>query len=520
MPNIREYTETAGIQPSETGIEATAQAARRIGMFYNQVGESEARLGQQLGSAVKSAGDAYVQYQTDSWEAKAGPTKRRILYNKTIEYEKLIKNSDPNNDSIGKKFIGENLEPTLNQFIDTAPTEQARNKAQAFADETRLHFSRTIAADQVRRTGEAQMINTATTVNHPSKQGMANPTPEAMDLAMETAKSSIKDDKLLFKGQEAIAKAGVFGYLQRSGGEMPPWISKYDKYIDTQELLQFQRAAKAFKAQGLADARAAKVQQQNDLADAAAKKADEIRKEYVDPETGEWHVPPGFGNKLMSDDTFHANKRTMEERKELLAEYNYSTKGKGEAKVSDSETVQRFMNQLFNDDPSQFPKRSDFYKAEIENKLSPRDKSAFLGLYDELEKKPIQDPVFKQAMDAVSSKLGANLDTEGKERKANFSQSFIQQYLDTRLQVKSQPNSLVPKDPESLISKALEPFQRTPEEMLNAHILRGLELGGGLPLTPTPQPLATTSPSTPKVPTVGEVRGGFRFKGGNPPLEP
>src|ERR1700721_2933739 len=137
MPNIREYTETAGIQPSETGIEATAQAARRIGMFYNQVGESEARLGQQLGSAVKSAGDAYVQYQTDSWEAKAGPTKASILYNKTVEYENLIKNSDPNNDSIGKKFFGENIHPPFTQLMAPDPPAQQGKKHRHLQDKLR-----------------------------------------------------------------------------------------------------------------------------------------------------------------------------------------------------------------------------------------------------------------------------------------------------------------------------------------------------------------------------------------------
>ena len=37
MPNIREFdTPSLSLRPTETGIDATLNSAKRVGMFYNQ----------------------------------------------------------------------------------------------------------------------------------------------------------------------------------------------------------------------------------------------------------------------------------------------------------------------------------------------------------------------------------------------------------------------------------------------------------------------------------------------------
>ena len=56
MPMIQEYNAPAGLKlnPSETGVESTAQAARRIGTFFNQVSEAKQRNGIEIGGAIDS----------------------------------------------------------------------------------------------------------------------------------------------------------------------------------------------------------------------------------------------------------------------------------------------------------------------------------------------------------------------------------------------------------------------------------------------------------------------------------
>lgn len=81
MPNIRTYDAgVIGYSPTETGVEARAGTARRVGMFFNQaagaaqeVGRQEEQLGAETqrtlaaagrtaGSAIAAAGDTALRY--------------------------------------------------------------------------------------------------------------------------------------------------------------------------------------------------------------------------------------------------------------------------------------------------------------------------------------------------------------------------------------------------------------------------------------------------------------------------
>src|SRR5258707_90027 len=66
MPQLVEYVNKENIQPTDRGTESRVQEGRRVGAFFNQRAESlrdfANRAGQQLGSALRDAGDAAYQY--------------------------------------------------------------------------------------------------------------------------------------------------------------------------------------------------------------------------------------------------------------------------------------------------------------------------------------------------------------------------------------------------------------------------------------------------------------------------
>src|SRR5258708_38559416 len=91
MANIKEYNAgPLGLQIPETGIEATAQAARRAGAFYNQAGESITNVGQRLGSSIRDVGDAAASYITHNQKSAGAPTFSLGLDGKHKEWNDIL----------------------------------------------------------------------------------------------------------------------------------------------------------------------------------------------------------------------------------------------------------------------------------------------------------------------------------------------------------------------------------------------------------------------------------------------
>jgi hypothetical protein len=166
VPNIREFpTPALDIRPTETGIEAQAGAARRIGAFYNQAGEAISRTGQRLGGAVRDAGDVYVKYQ-DHKEISAGAANGAAIVNGlTTQWNETVKNANPNDPSVAARFRDETMEPAFQKFQQGFTTERSQQWAEHFVDTYRQHMFVKTSADMSKLAGDAVHINALKSAN-------------------------------------------------------------------------------------------------------------------------------------------------------------------------------------------------------------------------------------------------------------------------------------------------------------------------------------------------------------------
>jgi hypothetical protein len=255
VPNIRENSapQGLGINPSETGINATAAAARRIGSSYREAADATGDLGQRIGSAIRTVGDVAVKFE-DHREISAGAAKFAELQdNLTQEWNKRAKEADPNDPTVAQKFREEVVEPALENFSGGFNTENSMRFAEQKVEHLRTHMFQKTAADMSTLAGIAvrkniadsttAMTNTAITdpssvptlldgVDH-SISGVvgSSPTMSATDAARVTSEVSTATKR-------AIVHAGAIGAIQKSGDPertAEEWIKKYPNLIDGSE---------------------------------------------------------------------------------------------------------------------------------------------------------------------------------------------------------------------------------------------------------------------------------------------
>lgn len=278
MPQIPQYEAPQGIglHPSETGINATAGAARRLQGDYSEAAAAKSETGRRFGQDVEVAGDIGVKAIDHQQISEGAKTFAGMTAKKTQEWNDTVKNADPNDPTTAKKFIEENLEPALDEFKKGFITEKGQQYAEAHADSLREHMFHKTTADMATLAGEAAVVNTRQTINGLSNTVRSDPT--SMDFALQTLETSTAGlvdsspnltgtaaakvkTEVLQKGKEAIIKSAALGQIEKTG-EVPDWVSdpKYSKYIDGAELKQLAQAAKYYERLGKSEERAARVQ--------------------------------------------------------------------------------------------------------------------------------------------------------------------------------------------------------------------------------------------------------------------
>ena len=212
MPQIKEYTaENDVLRPSDRGVEAFGQAARRVGAFYGQAGEvlrqsaqDKARAAEAIARASEAtargeestaqAGEARARAAgalTTEEKAKAGAfgglaTTAGNVFESAEQYaahrevspavanfaeasngmiqkwKDLVgqqSTNDPNNSSIRAGFFQGTFEPWAQKFVSTFKTPQGQDWANAQVDHLRNHLVESTAADMSTMAGIATTQN-------------------------------------------------------------------------------------------------------------------------------------------------------------------------------------------------------------------------------------------------------------------------------------------------------------------------------------------------------------------------
>lgn len=299
MPQIKEYTaENAALHPTETGIDAAAQAARRIGAFYNQAGETERRAAQDVArgaegivrgtkafvgsvdTGVKSLGQAVDAAQAWVSHAQISNGQKNLFQasdNLTQAWNTLFDQTvdrDPNNGTIQAQFMQGTFEPWAQQYINGFSAPGARDWAEAQVEKLRNHFTQKTSADMVSMAGHAINSNVRNMVTSATNQARTDPS--SVDHLLGSIQDSIHDlidsnphlkgadalkarTETLDHAQRAIVRAGALGAISNSNDPEHAWQSwakKYPNLIDATEMDQFAKAARGYQRMNEAETRA------------------------------------------------------------------------------------------------------------------------------------------------------------------------------------------------------------------------------------------------------------------------
>src|SRR5215470_19920015 len=108
------------IRPTETGIDAIQQAARRTGAFYGQAAEDYVGAGHRLGSAIQLASNVVQRFQEHREISAGAKNFAQMQDDLTTAWNHTINapGVDANDPAVAAKFRENVLEPALDKFAN------------------------------------------------------------------------------------------------------------------------------------------------------------------------------------------------------------------------------------------------------------------------------------------------------------------------------------------------------------------------------------------------------------------
>lgn len=297
MPNISTYeTPNLGLQPSETGAEAFAQAGRRIGAAYSDMAQETEKatdmLGRNIATSIDTAGKVYDEWETHREIMTGGALSATMFQNIQQAWNNTSKGADPNNPATAGQFREEVLEPALTDFSSHFTTERAQSWAISQMNAMREHMTHKMVADQASAAADAVTVNIKQTANSLSNAARNDPT--SLDFALQTVDHSLghmvdsspaitPDIAAHVKAQvgedmkEQIVKSAIWGAIERNPDEGLKMASdpRYSKYISGQEVTQAEAYAKMQRSAALTDQERSMTLRDKQTRDASTAKANE-----------------------------------------------------------------------------------------------------------------------------------------------------------------------------------------------------------------------------------------------------
>jgi hypothetical protein len=439
-------------------------------------------LGRDASSAIETAGNEYVKYQDHKEISHGAATAADLLVNLENDWNEQKKNADPNDPSVAKKFYETNVKPSLDQFKSAFTTENSQKYAEGIAEKYNQHFATKTAADMSSMAGQAAVLNAHKMINSSSSAVYNDPSslPTVLDV-MKHSVGSIVDSsptidaetgqkvkgELLFKGQEAAVKAAVSGMIKQNPNvDLDAVQKKYGEYLQPGEIKMFQAAAQRQAKTDASQARQDQIlqKQQADLKvhqDATKVMTDNMR---INPLDGKIMIDPKFFSDSLELARQNPDAPSAAATARTLLDFGDSQQNKERKIVTDQSVRQDLTDRMFSPDK---PTTSlELMKAQIDGKLSDHDFTTMDRMVKEMAESPLKGPVWQNTLTAAKDSLIVNVpgvkgkDNVGIANYSSFLQAFVPQYQAKARAGTLPPNALDTKDPTSMISQALQPYQR------------------------------------------------------------
>ena len=141
MPRLPEYDAgNLALQPTERGVDALLQTARRAGALYREAagaitGAAEAGataagdVARSMGGVANAVVEGLQQQETYAGHreiSKGAAAGAQLFSNLTAEWDDTVKKADPNDPSVAAKFRETVLNPSLEKFREAFQLETQR----------------------------------------------------------------------------------------------------------------------------------------------------------------------------------------------------------------------------------------------------------------------------------------------------------------------------------------------------------------------------------------------------------
>jgi hypothetical protein len=490
VPNITPYSAPSnlGLAPTETGVEAAAGAARRLGAFGNQIAEARSQEGNQISGAIRAAGDAAVDYM-DHREISAGAANgAQFMANMNAKWEDVAKNADPNDVTVKQKFIEENLDPALEDFKKGFNTEKSQDWAEHFTDQYRQHMFEKTAADMSTLAGVAVKVNVQKTINGLSSAVSIDPSTHSIDNAfavLDHSVGSIVDTSpnidattgAKIKGEvnqaakEQIVKAAVASMITKNPNiDLDAIQSKYGDYIKGDEMKQFQKAAQTQAKVDFLQNKAIEAYQDKQKERAAGADLSKTLSDNVQFDAdGKVTVKPEFYSGVMA--TVKKYPGSADDTARALIQFGeHQAAVKRETIVTDPTVQSDLLGRMT--DPRNPTTETQILQESNKNHLDAHATSNLLALRKSIDDAPIKDPIFHQTFESAKGVIEQSL--QGQENFGKFAYSFMSAYRAASNAGTLKPDDLDMSKPDSLISKSMEQFKPTIAQRAEYHLFKNL----------------------------------------------
>lgn len=354
MGTIREYTsDVSTLRPSETGIDATVQGARRIGALGSAAASQIAETGRDIGSGIKAVGDAAVNYFTHKEISSGAAIFANLQDTLTQQWNDVATKADPNDPTVANRFREQVLEPSLEKYRENFNTEGGQRWAESHIESLRGHMFQKTAADMSTLSAHAVSVNMTETANRMSNTAMVDPT--SVPHLLETADGmvgGIVDSAPNLKGADAakvrmdetekmkasIVRAGAQGAISRAAdpeAEARKWGEQYPEFISGQDL-------KALSQNARSEIRARnydfETNRRREKEIAQDKSSSAFNQYYIDIRTND----PKIANDPTSQKILHDPNLTKQDKGSLMRLIDRELKPETDARISGQTAVQLF----------------------------------------------------------------------------------------------------------------------------------------------------------------------------------
>jgi hypothetical protein len=547
MPVISEYNAPQlDIRPSEIGVESTAAAGRRLGVYGSQIAASKEQVGRETEGAVKSVGDQALQVG-EHMEIAAGARHGASLMASATQGLNAYMSGDDipddpndpnakkaaldqrlNNPKAAQQWIDQKLEPSLEQFQSGFLTEGGQQYAQRFTAELRSHMTTAAMADQSTAAGIAMKDNLQKTAdgyataafnshNLHDVTGYINAFDHAIGAISSTSPTINADGQARIKEwaeqeKAKIVTSAVQGRIL-AGGSYTDITNAYPQYVQPGQNAQFEKQ-QAFYAKSAEVAQKQTMLLNKQIAEANTQTAINqsfAKNVHIDSQTGAVTIDPQFATDMGKLPINNPNDPNAATHAKTWLDWN-EAQHKPPPVADNQPIVDSTLATISDPKVSIDDAKIAIAKAEIAKGITNQTATQLRQLATDMRN--LNDPVLTKTMETAKAIISPSMGAAGQMNPAGYQQFYYDfihnQYLPAKVAGKLPPDALDMKNPDSMISKAISAAQ--PDVAAVTHANGGV----GAPLPVYTAPAKPAAPAALPVGTERTFQGTtYKYKGGN-----